>query len=365
MAYAEMLASGVTTVADLSTPFDGWIDVMRASGLRIYVAAGYASARWGMTSQPVVTWVWDEARGRQGFETAKKILETVDTDPSGLLKGVVYPLQIDTVTEELFRESYAYAEATQRPFMSHLAQTVVEVREMIRRHAMTPVAWAAKIGILGPRTTMGHCIFLDEHPQVGWHTKRDLAILAETGMTVAHCPTPFARYGAALDHYARYRAAGVNVALGTDVAPHNLIEEMRTAILAGRVTSRDIRTMNAGSAFDAATLGGAKALGRDDIGRVCVGAKADLVLVDLSHPLMQPVRDPLRSLIYHAADRAVRTVLVDGAIAYDAGKALGLDVANAAGTLAEAQARMIRDVGQHDYAKRAAHQISPLSLPMG
>jgi cytosine/adenosine deaminase-related metal-dependent hydrolase len=96
-----------------------------------------------------------------------------------------------------------------------------------------------------------------------------------------------------------------------------------------------------------------------------VGARADLVLIDMSHPLMQPARDPLRSLIYHAADRAVRTVLVDGVVAYDDGKALGLDVASAAGILAQAQARMIRDATKHDYANRHGDEISPLSLPMG
>ena len=79
---------------------------------------------------------------------------------------------------------------------------------------------------------------------------------------------------------------------------------------------------------------------------------------------MQPVRDPLRSLVYHAADRAVRTVLVDGAVAYADGKALGLDVAAAAATLAEAQARMLHDCTRHDYAHRHGDIISPLSLPM-
>ena len=247
MAYAEMLSCGVTTVADLSVPFDGWTDLMRACGLRIYAAAGFAPGRWAMASQAVVTWIWDEAAGRNGFEQAKKILDELEASPSGRLKGVVYPLQVDTVTEELLRESFAYAEATRRPFMSHLAQTVMEVREMIRRHGITPVEWAANIGILNPRTTMGHCIFLDHHPQVRWHTGRDLAILAETGTSVAHCPSPFARYGAALSYFARYRNANVNVALGTDVAPHNLLEEMRTAILAGRIVSRDIRAADPAS----------------------------------------------------------------------------------------------------------------------
>ena len=143
------------------------------------------------------------------------------------------------------------------------------------------------------------------------------------------------------------------MALGTDVAPHNLIEEMRTAILAARLVSRDIRAHDPAIGARMPRRWRARAaLGRDDLGRIAVGAKADLVLVDLDHPLMQPVRDPLRSLVYHAADRAVRTVLVDGVVAYDNGKALGLDVASAAATLAEAQARMIRDCPRYDYARR-------------
>jgi len=364
MSYAEMLACGITTVADLSNAFDGWLDVMRASGLRVYAAAGFASARWGMSSPAVVTWNWDEAGGRSSFERTKKLLDDIDADDTGRLRSVVYPAQIDTVSEELLRAAFAYAEATDRLFMSHLAQTVIEVREMIRRHGITPVAWAQRIGILASRSTMGHCIFLDDHPQIGWHTKRDLAILAETGTNVAHCPSPFARYGAAMDHFGRYRAAGVNVALGTDVAPHNLIEEMRTAILAGRLASNDVRSIDAGSAFHAATIGGATALGRRDLGRIAPGAKADLVLVDLSHPLMQPARDPLRSLIYHAADRAVRTVIVDGRVVYDNGKALGLDTATAAATITESQARMLRDAANRDYAGRDGDAISPLCLPL-
>lgn len=364
IAYGEMLASGVTTVADLSSAFDGWLDVMRKSRLRVYAAPGYASARWGMSSPAVVTWRWDEAKGREAFERTTKLLDEIDADPSGRLKGVVYPMQVDTVTEELFRASHALAEKTNRPLMSHLVQTVVEVREMIRRHGMTPVEWAQRIGVLSPRSTWGHCIFIDEHPQIGWHTRRDIAIMAESGMTVAHCPSPFARYGAALGTLAGYQARGVNVGLGTDVAPHNLIEEMRVAILAARVTSRDIRAADPAAAFHAATIGGAKALGRDDLGRIAKGARADLVLVDLAHPLMQPARDPLRALVWHAADRAVHTVLIDGEVVFSDGRAPGLDIAEATATLSESQARMLADAPKHDYARRSGENIAPLSLPL-
>jgi cytosine/adenosine deaminase-related metal-dependent hydrolase len=241
---------------------------------------------------------------------------------------------------------------------------VVEVREMIRRHGTTPVQWAAAQGLLKADTILAHCILLDEHPQIRWHTARDLDLIAEAGASVAHCPQPFARYGLAMDHVGRYRTRGVNVGLGTDCAPHNLVEEMRLAIHAARLMSETVASLDSATAFEAATIGGARALGRDDIGVLAPGMLADIVLVDLAHPLMQPARDPLRSFVFHAADRAVRTVLVGGEVVLQDGAPLHLDPAAAMERLAEAQARMLRDSPNRDYAHRAAEEIAPLSLPL-
>ena len=116
--------------------------------------------------------------------------------------------------------------------------------------------------------------------------------------------------------------------------------------------------------FHAATVGGATALSRDDIGRLAPGAKADIVLVDLEHPLMRPVRDPLRSLIYHGADRAVRDVYVDGYKVVDDGQVLTLDYHDAITRVEEAQRRMLQQVPSRDYAARSAEQMAPLSLPL-
>ena len=89
---------------------------------------------------------------------------------------------------------------------------------------------------------------------------------------------------------------------------------------------------------------------------------ADIVLVDLGHPLMQPARDPLRSFVFHAADRAVRTVLVDGEVVLRDGNPVHLDPAAAMERVAEAQARMLRDSVKHDYLGREGQVIAPLSL---
>ena len=114
----------------------------------------------------------------------------------------------------------------------------------------------------------------------------------------------------------------------------------------------------------AAVIGATDALGRGDLGRLQLGATADLALVNLAHPLMTPPRDPLRSLIFHAADRAVTRVLVGGETIWADGRPTRLDVAKAAGILAEAQARMLHDARGRDYRGRDGDEIAPLSLPL-
>ncbi len=103
---------------------------------------------------------------------------------------------------------------------------------------------------------------------------------------------------------------------------------------------------------------------RDDLGRLAPGNKADIVLVDLDCPQMQPARDPLRSFVYHAADRAVREVFVDGRQVVADGKVLTLDQNAAGSRLRAAQERMEAAAPGRDYRGRSAAEITPLSLPV-
>jgi len=103
---------------------------------------------------------------------------------------------------------------------------------------------------------------------------------------------------------------------------------------------------------------------REDIGRIAVDKKADLVVVDLGVAQMIPARDPLRSFVYHAADRAVRDVFVDGRQVVAEGKVVTLDQAAAGERLVLAQRRMLAAAPQRDYRGRAAAEIVPLSLPL-
>lgn len=362
VALSELLLSGVTTLADLSMAHPGWLDLLAEAGLRVCVAPMFRSARWYTKNGHLVEYAWDPVAGEKAMGEALSLIERAEQHPCGRLFGMIVPAQIDTCTPELLRDSFAEAQARGLAWQIHAAQSVSEFHEITRRHGFTPVGWLDQLGLLSERSIIGHGIFLDDHPSTPWHTRSDLQRLAETGTTVAHCPTVFARRGITLNDLGRYRRAGVNMGIGTDTYPHNMLDELRLAAYLARTRAGNPRTLNSADLFHAATVGGARALGRDDIGRLAPGCPADLVLVDLTHPMMRPAHDPVRSLIYAAGDRAVRTVFVDGQKVVEDGRVLTMDYPAAAAALHEAQVRMKANVPERDWNHRTAEQISPLTF---
>ncbi len=359
VALAEMLQSGVTTVADLSIPFEGWLDVLGDSGMRVSVAPMYRDARWYTANGHRLDYDWNTDNGRQGFENAKRLVELARQHPSGRLSGMVCPAQIDTCTAELLQESHGYAVERDLPFQIHVSQSVTEFWEMYRRHGVTPVRWMADLGILDERAILGHAIFLDHHPWLHWTSREDMALLAERGATVAHCPTVFVRRGISLRSFGSYVKAGINVGIGTDTYPHDYLAELRVASYTARTIAETVADHTAAQLFTAATANGAKALRRDDLGRIAVGAKADFAVIDLDHPAMRPVYDPVRTLIYSADSRVVRDVWVDGRQVVDQGKVLTIDLEAATAALEEAQVEVLRRVPDLDWANRPVERLAP------
>jgi 5-methylthioadenosine/S-adenosylhomocysteine deaminase len=125
------------------------------------------------------------------------------------------------------------------------------------------------------------------------------------------------------------------------------------------VIGESVTDHTAAELFTAATLGGARAMKRDDLGRVSVGAKADFVLVDLDHPAMRPVYDPVRTLIYSADDRVIRDVWIDGTRVVADGVVTTIDTESATALLEEAQAKMLEKVSERDWAGRTIERLAP------
>lgn len=178
-AYCELLLSGVTSLVDISPAWNGWVELLAESGLRGFLAPGYASARWRLDNDYAVGFTWDEALGREAFAAALGLVDRAGQHPCRRLSGIVSPMQIDTCTAEPLRDSRDAARKRRLPFTVHVAQSVAEVQEMLHRHGKTPVQWADAIGILGPETILGHALFLDTHSWV----RTDLGIIAESKVT--------------------------------------------------------------------------------------------------------------------------------------------------------------------------------------
>src|SRR5258707_12722928 len=177
---------------------------------------------------------------------------------------------------------------------------------MVRRHGVTPVQWMHQEGLLGPDMLLGHAIFLDHHSLVQWWSRRDLDILQETGTSVAHCPVVFSRYGQMMEDVGSYIRKGVNVAMGTDTEPQNMAEEVRMASTLGRAAAGSVRGVWLSELFHAATIGGAKALGRDDLRPPRGGAQGGLGLLRPQAPRLRPGRGPPRRFFFSPPHPAAR-----------------------------------------------------------
>jgi len=362
-ALCELLKSGVTTVMDVSAPYDGWMDTLASSGIRAWAAATFASARWETDNGHSVRYEWDESAGTRALDSAIDAAEAADAHPSGRLTGMLEPAQVDTCTEGLLLAALTAVRDRGWRLQVHTSQSLVEFQEMTRRHGVSPIQWLNQIGLLAPDVSLAHAMFIDSHSWTRWPTRLDLDLLADTGTGVAHCPGVFSRNGQTMEDVGSYIRRGVTLGVGTDSFPHNMLEEIRLAAVLGRVTTGIVQSVTTAEMFHAATVGGATILGRDDIGRLEVGAKADVVLVDLEAPAMKPTRDPLRSLVYTAAERAVSDVYVDGVQVVGDFEVLSLDWGDAANRVQVAQRQAEVDSPNQHFAGKTALEVSPLSLP--
>jgi cytosine/adenosine deaminase-related metal-dependent hydrolase len=365
-AICEMLLSGVTTFVDMSYPYPGWIDAVAETGIRASVSPLFDSAKIAAVNDHALEYRWAADEGMADFEHALTLLAEIEAHPSGLLSPMMSPMAVDSCTPALLRRAYDVARERRWPYHLHAGMAVMEHHEMVRRTGLTAIQWLEKQGVLGPTTIIGHGAILDHHSWVHWHTREDIGILARAGASVSHCPVVLSRYGVVLESFWRYREAGINIGIGTDTHPHNMLDEMRAAITLCRASEQHMFKPMTADVFDAATIGGARALLRDDIGRLAPGTKADIVVIDATHPIMLPLYDPIRSLIYSACDRAVKDVYVDGRKLVSNGEVMTVDHQKIAEVVADIQRRVAADLPQRDRKGRSAHEVAPLtyeSLP--
>jgi cytosine/adenosine deaminase-related metal-dependent hydrolase len=234
---------------------------------------------------------------------------------------------------------------------------------MVARTGKTPVAWMQDIGFLGDDVILAHTIYLSG---TKWssHPAGDVDIIADARASIAHAPWVFCQDGMAMDSFYKYQQAGINLTLGTDTCPQNMIQSMRLASIFSKSVENNPWATNGADVFNAATLGGAKALGRDDLGRLSAGAKADIVIFSGRSMNMVPVRDPVNNVVFSAEMEDVETVIVNGKVVLEGGNVLGL------GERAGELYAKIQEIGEEVWSRikdqdrlgRTIDQLSPPSF---
>lgn len=216
--------------------------------------------------------IYDEARGLAELDAATAFAARIDGRAQGRIRAMFAPDRIETCTPTLLSRTAAIAADMGAPVRQHCLQSETELRLVREQHGVSPIRYLADNGALGPNWLLPH----------GTHaTARDMALIRDAGAALVHCPLVAARHGGMLRSLPRWLDMGITVGMGTDTWPPDMIANMQLGLMTARIADGH-EAIRSKSLFDAATLGGAAALGRDDIGRLAKGARADITVIDLS-----------------------------------------------------------------------------------
>jgi 8-oxoguanine deaminase len=261
-------------------------------GLRFHASRGSMSvgeAQGGLPPDSVVESEADILRDSQ------RLIETWhDNGRYSMTRMTLAPCSPFSVSPALMRESAALARSYAGVRLhTHLAESKPDVEYSLSTFGMTPGDYAESVGWLGADVWHAHGVWLDDDA---------IARFARSGTGVAHCPCSNMRLASGFAPVRKLHLAGVPVGLGTDGAASNdatnLFQEARQACLSARIRDLDAGAMTARQALEMATLGGARVLGRDDIGSLAPGMAADFICIDLDRPsLAGALHDPVAALV--------------------------------------------------------------------
>jgi len=367
---AELLRNGVTTFIEYGSQLrvqDALLAEVKRLGTRAYLAPGYDCGRWVGDEQGRLKRVRDDAMGLTGLETALDWIAQNDGAGGGRVRGILVPREVETSSLELLERTRAAADERRLPIATHAAYSVLEFHDIVREHMKTPIELLHDLELLRPTLNIGHGNFIADNPNLNYSAGRDLNLMGGARATVSHCPINIVRRARTLDNWKKYQDAGVNMTIGSDTYPRDMVMNMRTASYLGKIMSHSYFAASAGEVFRAATLGGAISVGRDDLGRLAPGARADIILIDLTGRgtlRYGPVRDPVKSVVECGVGDDVDTVIVDGRICMENGVIPGVDFAKLREEAQAAGEQVWDTLAEWDPLGRSAEQASPWSYPM-
>lgn len=298
LAIAESVRAGVTSALDMYWFHEAAELVAREAG-------------WRLHSGPTFMDVPEPPDGRAYEERlwwARRDLEARGAARPGR-RPVVFAHSAYTLSPDQLTEIAALAREFGALLHIHAAENATEVATVEVRYGKRPVELLDSLGLLGPDLLLAHAVDL---------TGPEIAALARTGTSVAHCPVSNLKLGCGIAPVPRLLSAGVTVGLGTDGAVSSnsldVLGAVRQAALVHKAAG-DPTAVGAEQAVRMATIEGARALGlAEHLGSLEVGKRADLIVLDLDAPHLRPLHDPWSTLAYAAHSADVRDTVVDGRV---------------------------------------------------
>jgi cytosine/adenosine deaminase-related metal-dependent hydrolase len=305
MALLECLMTGTTAMLDIWRPQQRQF-VARASGLGLRSwSCPYLFTRpnlaMGADGKP--EWRGEDSSDAS-FDFVMRLYAEAHEGPDGLASIGFGPHGPDSNSPALLRRVDAAARELGAIVSIHCAQNPLEIAAVEAAHDKRSVAHLADCGLLRPGVILGHCMFA---------TDEEIAMVRDAGATIASCPLGFARSGRGVP-LARFLASGVRLGIGTDGVTLDMVDELRAAATLAKTQSGQPWAGSAERLLTAATRDSADALQRPDLGRLTPGARADLVMFDLSAARYQPVWNPLRALLTNGRGSDAHTVITAGDI---------------------------------------------------
>jgi len=365
-AFAQLLLNGITTAAPIASlfyrewgetvaEFEAAAEAAGEMGLRVYLSPAYRSGGMVLDGPGAMSPIFDEERGFKGLEDSVEFIGRQSGRFGDLVRGLLVPDRVETCTIELLRRTDAAARELGCKIRLHMVQGSMEVDTVRGLHGSTAPVWLANAGLLSNRLIAPHATSA---------TAEDLDLYAANGVSVVHCPLVSARSGNTLNSFSRCRQRGINIAMGTDTAPADMLLNLLAGLITCRINDGAPDRVRCADLFDAATLGGARALDREDLGRLASGARADIAVFALDDAIMAPSIDPITTLVAGGSGKVTRAVFVDGRLSMRHGEVAGIDIRVARHRAQQQFDGLIAKYPERSFGHPPVSEIFPPSYPV-
>ena len=226
-----------------------------------------------------------------------------------------------TTDKELIKGIAKLAEKYQAPVFTHASETKSEVEDCIKRNGMSPTKYLNSLGIFNYGGGAYHSVWIDDE---------DIEIYKEKGIWAVINACSNAKLASGIAPVSKLLKNGVNIAVGTDGASSNnaldMFREMYTICATQKLNDKDAASTDANDILKASTIGSARCMGLTDCDVIDVGKKADLIVIDMHRPSMQPINNITKNLVYSGGKDVVKMTMINGKILYDNGEFKNIDI---------------------------------------